>query len=185
MNVKAKKNLQALVESAVFVGLALALSTFKIKTGGEGGSIDFVMIPIIISAYRWGMLWGMGAGLVFGTLKFFLGGNAFSWEAILLDYSVAYALVGVGGFLKRKNWMLPVVALIGCLARYAAHVVSGAVIWGEWMPSEYLGLPMNNPWIYSIIYNALYMSWNTLIAVVVCALIYLPLKKILLKDFAK
>ena len=78
-NSNSRRNLLCLTECAVFVALSLALSYLKIPIGvsfgGFGGSIDLVMIPLIIIAFRWGLGWGLGAGLVFGTLKFFFAGG--------------------------------------------------------------------------------------------------------------
>ena len=39
------------------------------------------------------------------------------------------------------------------------------------MPAEYLGLPMNNVWGYSMLYNGIYMSLNCALAVVVLVLL--------------
>ena len=99
------KKLLALCECAIFTAMAIALSYLKIpiglEFGGFGGSIDLVMIPLILCAIRWGWTWGLGTGLVFGTLKFFLaGGTAVNWQSMLLDYSVAYMCVGLAGLLR-------------------------------------------------------------------------------------
>ena len=95
-----------LAEGGVSIALALALTYAKIPVsegfGGFGGSIDFVMVPLIIFAVRWGCGWGMLAGLAFGTLKYFIAkGFAVNWVSIVFDYSVAYAFVGLAG-LHRK-----------------------------------------------------------------------------------
>ncbi len=171
------KRTRMLAEAAVCVALALALSYLKIPTGmsfgGFGGSIDLVMIPLIIFAYRWGAAWGIGAGLAFGTLKFFLaGGTAVNWASMLLDYSVAYAFVGFAGLLKNaKPKKLPLAAFIGCIGRFFIHFLSGVTIYAEYMPEEFLGMTMPSPFIYSILYNGTYMLPNTLLAIVVCLLL--------------
>ena len=80
------KKLRALCESAIFTAMALALSYLKVDIAALGGSINLVMVPLIICAIRWGLGCGLGAGLVFGTLKFFLaGGTAVNWQSMLLD----------------------------------------------------------------------------------------------------
>ena len=92
---KSQTNVRCLTEGGICVALSLVLSYLKIPVmagfGGFGGSIDFVMIPLIIFAVRWGLSWGIGAGLVFGTLKYILAsGFAISWVSIIFDYAVAY-----------------------------------------------------------------------------------------------
>ena len=180
---KKHQQLRALVESAIFTALALALSYLKIPIGAEfggfGGSVDLVMIPLIICAIRWGAPWGLGAGLVFGTLKFFFaGGSAINWQSMLLDYSVAYMFVGFAGLLKRKNGKLWLAALIGCVCRFIIHFISGITIYAEYM-EDIFGLHMTNVWVYSALYNGSYMLPNTIIAILVCILLTIPLKKYL------
>jgi thiamine transporter len=184
MKNSSRNRLRCLAECAVFVALALVLSYIKIPLGftfgGFGGSIDLVMVPLILVAFRWGLGWGLGAGLVFGTLKFFFaGGSAINWESMLLDYSVAYMFVGFAGLLYRKKGLLWLAALIGCLCRFAVHFLSGITIYAEYM-YDIFGLPMSNVWVYSALYNASYMLPNTILAVVVCLLLQKPLKKYLL-----
>ena len=97
-----KKTLM-LAEAGVCIALSIALSFLKIPIGltfgGFGGSIDLVMIPLIVFAVRWGCGWGVLAGLAFGTLKYFIGSHgSVSWVSIIFDYSVAYAAVGLATF---------------------------------------------------------------------------------------
>ncbi|MBO4819672.1 MAG: energy-coupled thiamine transporter ThiT, partial [Firmicutes bacterium] len=172
-----KNNTRMLAEGALCIALSLALSYFKIPTGisfgGFGGSIDLVMIPLIIFAYRWGLLWGLLSGFAFGTLKYFLaGGAAVNWVSMLLDYSVAYAFVGLAGLYKgTKKKNLPLAALAGCIGRFIIHFISGVTIYAEYMPEEFLGMTMPSPFVYSILYNGTYMLPNTVIAILVCILL--------------
>ena len=182
-------SLRPLCESAVFTALALALSYLKIPTGmafgGFGGSIDLVMIPLILCAVRWGLGWGLGAGLVFGTLKFFFaGGSAISWESMLLDYSLAYMMVGLAGVLKGQDRMAWLAALIGCLGRFAIHFISGVTIYAEYV-SPIFGWEGSSATIYSILYNGSYMLPNTVIAVLALALLQKPLGKFLRREDLK
>ena len=184
MNNKSHQNLRCLTECAVFAALSLALSYLKIPIGlsfgGFGGSIDLVMIPLIIAAYRWGLGWGLGTGLVFGTLKFFFaGGSAVNWQSMLLDYSVAYMFVGFAGLLMRREGKLWLAALIGCIGRFLIHFISGITIYAMYM-EDIFGLPMTNTWVYSLLYNGSYMLPNTILAVVLCLILEKPLRKQLL-----
>lgn len=175
------KKLLALCECAIFTAMALALSYLKIpiglEFGGFGGSIDLVMIPLILCAIRWGYGWGLGTGLVFGTLKFFLaGGTAVNWQSMLLDYSIAYMCVGLAGLLRGKSKTAWLAALIGCFGRFVIHFISGITIYAEYM-TDIFGLHMTNTWVYSLLYNGSYMLPNTILAVAVIALLSVPLGK--------
>ena len=179
------KSLHAITECAVFVALALGLSYLKIPIGlsfgGFGGSIDLVMIPLIVAACRWGLGWGLGAGLVFGTLKFFIGGGtAVNWQSMLLDYSVAYMFVGFAGLVYRQPKKLWLGALLGCFGRFVIHFISGITIYAQYM-EDIFGLPMTNVWVYSALYNGSYMLPNTILAAALCFLLGRSLEKQLLK----
>ncbi len=99
------------------------------------------------------------------------------WVSIIFDYSVAYAVVGLAGLFKRKVSMLPVAAVVGGLARFVIHYLSGVTVYAKWMPEEFLGLPMTSPAIYSALYNGAYMLPSIIVAVVVCMLLRKPLRK--------
>ena len=177
------KTIRPLCECAVFTAAALALSYLKIPTGvafgGFGGSVDLVMIPLLLCALRWGMGWGLGSGLVFGTLKFFFaGGSAISWQSMLLDYSLAYMMVGLAGVLKNQSGLAWLGALLGCLGRFAIHFLSGVTIYAQYV-SPIFGWNGKSSVIYSLLYNGSYMLPNTLIAVLAIALLQKPLKDFL------
>ena len=178
MSESGKKNVsvRCLTEGGLCVALSIALSYLKIPVmsgfGGFGGSIDFVMIPLIIFAVRWGLGWGIGAGLVFGTLKYFLAsGGAISWISILFDYGVAYAFVGFAGLFRKKYSLLPVAALVGCFARFIIHFISGITVYAQYMPEEFMGFSGMTPVLYSTLYNGTYMLPNTVIAIAICSLL--------------
>lgn len=181
-----KKTTKTLCEGAVLIAAALVLSYLKIPIGaawgGFGGSIDFVMIPLILFAVKAGCGWGVAAGLIFGTIKyFFAGGVAANWQSMLLDYSVAYAAVGLAGLLKGRKYGLITGAVVGCIARFAVHFVSGITIYAEYMEEVFLNITMINPWHYSLLYNGTYMLPNTILAIAACVLLAKPLSRFLKK----
>ena len=166
--------------TATFHTLAITLFLQQMPTSYSliGAGIQF----LLVLAVRHGGLWGIGAGLAFGTLKFFgAGGMAVNWQSMLLDYSLAYMAVGVAGFFGKKLGVkgLAVTALIGCLARFGIHYLSGVTIYAQYMPSEFFGMSMTTPVFYSLLYNGSYMLPNTVIALLVMSLLGKPLEKIL------
>ncbi len=175
-----------LAEGGICIALALVLSYIKIPIGlsfgGFGGSINLVMIPLILFAVRWGAPWGILAGLAFGTLKYFFAeGTAINWVSIIFDYSFAYAAVGLAGLLRargRDYGKLPLAALVGCVGRFIIHFISGVSVYAQYMPDEFMGLSMNSSVVYSILYNGTYMLPNTILAIVLCALLIKPVAKL-------
>ncbi len=166
------KRVQMLCEGAVAVALALALSYLDLDLWFQGGSIDAVMIPLILFAVRWGAGWGVAVGLVFGTLKYFIGAEGvIDWISIVFDYSVAYACVGFAGVLKGKADRAWLAAIVGSAARFVIHYLSGITVYARYMPKEFMGLPMTSPFLYSALYNGGYMLPNTILAVAACLLL--------------
>lgn len=161
------EKVRMLCEGALCIAMSVVLSYVKLDVGPSGGSINATMIPLVLFAIRWGWGWGVGAGLVFGTLKYFLGeGFVISWVSILFDYSVAYAFVGFAGVLKGKANTAWLAALMGCVARFVVHYLSGVTVYAEWMPEEFLGMTMTTPFFYSFLYNLFYMLPSTVITLV-------------------
>lgn len=172
------KQLYRICESAVLVALAIALCAIEIQIGALGGSIDFVMIPLFIIAYRNGLGYGITSGLVFGFVKCLIGGGiGWGLPSILLDYVLAYGAVGLAGIFKEKSWAIELSTLIGCFARFVIHFISGITLYAIVAPTELAGITFVNPIAYSTVYNALYMLPNTVIAVIIMSLLRFVLKR--------
>lgn len=68
------KTTKRITEGGLMIAAAIVLSYFRIQFL-QAGSINFCMVPLILFAVRWGLGWGIGAGAIFGTLKYFLAGG--------------------------------------------------------------------------------------------------------------
>lgn len=178
---KTNQKVFMLCEGAIMIALSIALSYVEIEIGALGGSIGFAMIPIAVFALRHGTLWGVFVGFIFGTLKFFIGGSqVLNWVSLLLDYSVAYSMVGLAGlFAKMKNKNIAAVAgtAVGCFGRFVISFISGVTVYAEYALPEYLGITTPNAFIYSIIYNGAYMLPSTVIALILVPVIMVALNR--------
>ncbi len=173
-----RKNLKKMVTTAVLSALAIVLTWVEIQVGAVGGSINIVMLPIIIAAYYYGIGWGIGAGLVVGFVKCLIGGGiGWGLPSILLDYVLAYGAVGLAGIFSGKKWGLGFGAIVGCIARFVIHFISGVTIYAIVTTETYAGVTTSSPWIYSLVYNGLYMIPSTIIVVALAFLISKPLGK--------
>ncbi len=174
-----KQTLYKMTESAALVALAVILTFFEIEIGFLGGSINLVMVPLLIICYRQGALFGVTAGLVFGLIKCIMSeGVGYGLPSILLDYVLAYGAIGIAGFFKGKQKLIEVSALVGCFARYIIHVISGVTIYMIAVPTEVMGKMVANPFVYSLLYNLIYMVPSTIIAIIVMSLLRYPLKRL-------
>ena len=171
--------IRMICEAAVLMALAQILSYIKLYEFPNGGSIDCAMVPIILFAVRYGAGWGTGVGLVYGAMQyFFANGISIDWTTIICDYFLAYALLGLGaGLFHGQKYGVYAGTLCGGALRFLAHLAVGAIVWGQWMTDEFLGMTMTNPWFYSLLYNGSYMLPDIVICCVIFALLYRPLKK--------
>lgn len=173
------KHLYKICECAILIALSLALMPIEIPGPAFGGDIDLVMIPLFILAYRNGALYGVISGAAFGFLKCLIGGGiGWGLPSILLDYVLAYSAVGMAGLFKDKSWAIELSTFIGCASRFIIHFISGITLYMITAPTEVAGVTFANPVIYSIVYNALYMLPNTVIAIIIMSLLRYPLKKL-------
>ena len=177
--------IQALCEGAILLALAIVLnylSKMIFANMPQGGSVSLAIFPLLLYVHRWGVGRGLLIGFAYGLLDMLIdGGYAWGWQSMLLDYLVAYTALGLGGFFKGKVWgIFPCVAA-GCAGRFAVHYFSGITLYKILVPTAVEGLEslgaIANPHIYSILYNGVYMLPNTVIALVLAALLYAPLKK--------
>ena len=175
-NNKSHNAVRALIEGALMVAVAEILGTFlKIGHLPNGGSVSLMMLPIILYALRWGLSQGLLAGLALGLLDIVTGDGfiAIGWQSVIGDYIVACTLIGLAGIGHKKGLPGVIVGSIaGCLGRFAAVLVTGAVLWGVYMPDTFLGMTMTNEWFYSFLYNGITVGASGLVTVIICVALY-------------
>ena len=93
--------------------------------------------------------------------------HLFHYLSIILDYLVAYGAIGVCGYFKDSISGLITGSIVAIALRWIATVTSGAVVFASYAPQG------QNPWIYSMIYNASYMVPDGLFKYC-CFTIHLP-----------
>ncbi len=160
-----------LAEAALLIAMGTVLSVFKLIDLPYGGSVTVgSMLPVLIIAYRYGTGFGMASSLAFGIIQQLLGLKTLSyvttWQSILavilLDYIVAFMVIGLGGLFRKlssERLALVLGALLACILRFACHFTSGITVW------KGISIPMKAAVIYSLGYNATYMIPETVIFV--------------------
>lgn len=144
-----------LVEIGVMVAFAYVLMLFRVGRLPQGGSISLQMLPIFVIALRWGGLPGITAGLLFGVVKLMFDPYIVHPVQMLLDYPLAFAAIGVAGFLREK----PFVGIVaGGMARFMMHFLAGVVFFGSLAPEGVSATA------YSLGYNLTYMGPEIFIA---------------------
>ncbi len=146
-----------IAEIVVFVALATALSYIKIWTFPQGGSITAgSMIPIIWLALRRGWKVGLFAATAYGLVQLALEPYMINPAQVLLDYPVAFGLLGLAGFFKNHSFLGVNIAIAG---RFLAHFASGIIFFAIYAPE---GM---HPAVYSAIYNGSYLLPELVISI--------------------
>ena len=177
---KSHLKLRAMTEGAVMVALAFVLSLIKAIELPQGGSISLTMLPLLVYAVRWGTVPGIVVGLLFGVVHMFMDGAvAWGWQSILLDYLVAFAALGLAGVGHNKKNGAIWGSLIGCVARFAVHFVSGVTIYrlASGTTGSVFGVETASSFVYSLLYNGWYMLPSTIICIAAIALLKKPMNK--------
>ncbi len=217
-----KFNTQRLTTSAVMIALATILAMVCaiipfLNLPFGGGFTIASMLPVVIIAYMYGMKWGFFTAGVYSAIQIvmdlYLGkgstimalfmpnsddfmGYGAAVAILIIDYLVAYTLLGFGGIfrnkIKNKTVALTLGAVLALSLRYIAHIISGYIFYGAW--AEWFFTQDNfyaiGGWIldsfsgkglalvYSIFYNGLYMIPEIVItAVAAIAVSKLPVIK--------
>jgi len=167
-----RENLRALIETSLLVATGFILSYITLFKLPQGGSVTpLAMLPILMIGLRNGPKWGLGGGFVYACLQMLQqfwpppSGTVSAYIAvILLDYILAFTVLGLSGFFRGKQYGLALAAPLCIFLRFLCHFISGIVIW-----SEYAG---DTPaWIYSLVYNGTFMGPELVMTTVVSLLL--------------
>lgn len=185
------KRVLLLVEIAIFAALGFVLDFVAFKMP-QGGSVSLVMIPIVLIAFRRGVIAGILTGLLVGLLQIVSGlisvaplSFSFVIMQVILDYLIAYAVVGFAGLMRKQYFSentktrmrlittIVTAVFIGSFLRYIVHVITGILFFGMYAEEG------QNLLIYSGVYNATYMIPVFLLTAVVTSLLFLTAPRLL------
>ena len=144
----------------------------------QGGRVCIGMLPIFLYSARWGVGPAFLTSFAYGLLQLLLDG-AYAWgpTSMLLDYLLAFGVLGVAGFFHRKKGGIFIGTVVGCICRFIIHFISGITIYKIYEPTELFNSTFTNPYLYSAVYNGSYVFIDMALCLVITALIYKPLKK--------
>ena len=194
---------------AMVLAMVCALIPFLNLPFGGGFTVAS-MLPIVIISYMYGMKWGFFSAAIYSVIQIvmdlYLGkgstlialfmpnsedymGLGAAIAILIIDYLVAYTLLGFGGafrkVIKNKTLALALGVVLALSLRYLAHIVSGYIFygaWAEWFFSQDNFYAIGG-WIlekfsgntlaliYSIFYNGLYMIPEIIITTVVALIV--------------
>ena len=165
-----KWSTQMLTYGALSIALSFVLSCIRLFRMSNGGSVTPASIlPVMLFSAAFGMGPGFLAGMVYGFLQALQGGLVMmSVGQALLDYILAFTLLGLAGLAKKlpESWGLYCAIIIAALARVLCHTLAGILFWET------------APWA-SFVYNITYLGPDTAICIVLALLIAKPVMQIM------
>ena len=182
-----KEALKRLCVCAVLVALSTVLSMVKIWHMPLGGSVTLLsMLPVCLISIVYGTKTGLVSSFVYALIQ--LGGglpSAMGWGmtpvmwagSIIFDYLLAFSVLGLSGTFRKfgSGGIVGGVAMV-CAMRFLSHLISGAVFFGAWMPEEF-----TDPFLYSFVYNGMFMLPELILTTVSALFVYRPVLKVIRK----
>lgn len=212
------QNVKRLTVSAMMLALATVLAIVCayipfLNLPFGGGFTVASMLPIVIVAYMYGTKWGLFTSFCYALIQIilsltqgaggtvmalflpesdsFMGYGAAVW-IILIDYVIAYTVLGLGGVFRNKisnkTLSLVVGVVLALFLRYVAHIVSGYIFygaWAEWFFTQEGFYAIGNvilnsmsgnllSFVYSVFYNGLFMIPE----IIITAIVAVPVSRI-------
>lgn len=145
---KTRFNAKLISYGALCMAASFILSYLKVFEFPNGGSITVAsMLPMFLFAAIAGPWAGIILGICYGLLQFIQEPFFVHPIQFLLDYPLAFGMLGIAGFLKGNPRLG---GLVGCAGRFICHFISGAVFFAEYANGQ-------NVFLYSLIYNGSYL----------------------------
>lgn len=164
------KSILFITELAIFTALGIVFDYVCGLFGGiswaNGGSVSIAMVPIFLMSYKHGLKGGLLIGLLVGSIQI-LWGYMVHPVQVLLDYTLAYGVLGLAGIAKRfftdnniKNNIIIIISIIiVCFLRLVCHVISGMVFY-------------STPFWGSVTYNASFIILSTPLCIILTCILY-------------
>ena len=171
-----KQHTMSVVYAAMCIALSFGLSYIRLFKAPYGGSITlFSLLPIALYSYIFGIRKGVMCGFIYGMLQAVQDPWIVHPLQFILDYPLAFALVGLCGGIFRKLFRtkahfnakfddavaVSLGILLGVIGRFLCHLISGAVYFGEYAE----GYGFANEWLYSFVYQCTYVLPDGAIAI--------------------
>lgn len=155
---------KSLAYAALSIALAFVLSYVKLFRMPNSGSVTPAsMLPLMLFSAAYGVGPGLLAGAAYGLLQYVQGGWFVHPIQFLLDYPLAFALIGLAGVYKLlpkdwSKWSLYAAMVLGALGRCISATLAGILYWET------------APWA-SLVYNGAYLLPDTLICIVLAVFV--------------
>lgn len=149
---------RAIVYGAISIALSFALSYARLFKLPQGGSVTFAsLLPLMVYCCMFGTRRGLVVCTIYGVLQALQDPFIIHPMQFLLDYPLAFGLIGVSGlfmekgiFKSKKVLAFLLGGVLGVVFRYACHVCSGAFAFADYADLD----SYNSVIAYSMAYNS-------------------------------
>ncbi len=164
-NKRSISDTRSIVYGAVAIALSFALSYIKLLKMPQGGSLTFAsLLPLMIYCCMFGTRRGVVACLIYGGLQAVQDPWIIHPMQFLLDYPLAFGMIGVSGIFIEKNVFkftgkkqrlnqilgFTCGALVAVVGRYVCHVCTGVFAFHTWADL----VTYSSVAVYSMAYNS-------------------------------
>ena len=170
----------------IMVALGAVLSLVKVVQMPFGGSFTLLsMLPCAMVSVMLGLKWGLAASFVESVIQLAFGitmDGVLGWGltpamligTILLDYILAYTVIGLAGAFRSKGYVgICVGTGLAVFLRFVCHLISGAVIFANLEQFVAFGASwVGRPLLYSLCYNGAYMLPELVITMVAATILF-------------
>jgi thiamine transporter len=151
VRVNSFKDPRVLTEAALAIALAFVLGLIKLFEMPFGGSVSLEMAPLILLSLRQGWRVGIIAGAAYGLLNLIIEPYILNPVQVLFDYPLPFAALGLAGLFTPTLRGAVIGTVVAVAARFVSHFISGVAFFASYAPEGW------NPFVYSAVYNALYL----------------------------
>lgn len=165
---KRQTDTKAIVYAGICVAASFALSFIKFEFPYGGSVTVMSFVPVLVYAYFFGPVRGLGVGFVYGILQFIQSPWILTPMSFILDYLLAFSCIGLMGFAPKMTKNTTANLLIGTslvfFMRLVMHVLAGIIYFQNGVVAD--GLPTANAFVYSLCYNIIYLSIDCVLCLI-------------------
>jgi len=155
-----------LTVAAMCIALAFLLNQISLFRMPQGGSVTPAsMLFIVLAGYWLGPIFGVIAGVAKGFLDLTTGFQSLHPVQILLDYPLAFGMLGLAGLFRKMNFGLQVGFIVGVFGRFLMVFLSGVVFW-----ADVGNMGIAGAMSFSAVYNMTYILPEMIVTLVIISL---------------
>ena len=160
-----KLTIKQLAFCAMCLALATVLSEIKIFDMPTGGSITLLsMFVIALPGILFGLVPGIVTAVAYGILQLIIDPYVLYPMQLVVDYILAFGALGLSGLFYGKKGAVIKGYIAAVIGRYIFSVISGWIFFGVYAWEGW------NPFVYSLVYNAIYIFAEAALTVIILAI---------------